>query len=633
MRQYRDEMRRMHPKEREAAGKAVLGMSASKAGRKFHYHLVRFSRDKAMQRSKIAVGDLILVSKKDPLRSDLSGTVVKRGKRFIEAAFENPLPKWAFKSALRLDLYMNDIPYKRMREFLQRFEALEGKDFLKALLTGRRKQQPATYEAFTPFDSRLNESQKQAVGKVLGSRDLFLIHGPPGTGKTSTLCEAARQCAARGEQVLITADSNIAADTILEKLVDSGVRSCIRVGHPARILEHLEHHSLAALFERHDRQETLRSLQEECNGRLEQRNAYIKPTPGRKRGMSENRIKTLAAKNASQRGVDAATMRSMARWLAYNEKVDTLMNKIRDLENMILNNIIDSMDVVVTTNSMAASDLLEDRTFDVALIDEGSQQIEPSTLIPLQKAKRWIMAGDHMQLPPTVVSREASALEKTLFERFMHESSDNAVMLQTQYRMNDTLLEFIKREFYGNRLRSDPGVAAITPRQLCAKLDWEIITVIDTSGSEEQKSGNEHSYRNEREADAVLHRVKQMVDAGVDAEAIGVITFYQGQVKMLDKIFQKHGLSVEVNSVDGFQGREKEIIVLSTVRSNEKGKIGFLKDYRRLNVAISRAKRKLVVAGALQTLQNDPLYGRWIAALKGSKNCVIKPPPGEGAEG
>jgi predicted DNA helicase len=320
-------------------------------------------------------------------------------------------------------------------------------------------------------------------------------------------------------------------------------------------------------------------------------------------------------------------MKSMARWILLNREIDQRIKKVKEAETEVLRELIEEADVVISTNSMVKSELLEGFHFDVAVIDEGSQQVEPSTLISIMKADRFYMAGDHRQLPPTVVSEEAKELERTLFERLIERHPELSTMLQIQYRMNEKIMEFPNREFYEGKLKAAPEVKDRTLKDFNLKktskfaevLNPEVpLSFLDTSqinAPEFQPEGST-SYENFEEAKLSVELALELHRMGLSGKDIGIITPYAAQVKLIKQLLAERNFKVEVNSVDGFQGREKEVIIVSFVRSNDEREIGFLKDLRRLNVAITRPRRKLILIGNANTLSSHPVYEKLIDYVK-----------------
>lgn len=623
-----EEIRRLSGKERELLGRAILDLKGTKAGTKFHLHLVRFWREKPID-TEISTGDIVLVSKGNPLKSDLIGTVVKITEKTITVAFDNRPPSWVYKKGVRIDLYVNDITFKRMEENLQELRHAQGRQReLRNKIIGIWEPEKVKGNLdFEVKDERLNENQRKAVSLALGVPDFFLIHGPPGTGKTSTITELIVQLVDKGDKVLATADSNVAADNILLNLSKYKDLKLVRIGHPARVLEELERFSIYALFEENPRSLKVKEGWEKVRELIKKREAFTKPVPSLRRGMSDEEIVYFGKKGKSFRGIPKKVMRSMAQWILTNYEIDVRIKALKEEEERIYREIIAEADVVISTNSMVKSELLEGFHFDVAVIDEGSQQVEPSTLIPIMKADRFFIAGDHKQLPPTVVSQEAKELERTLFERLIENQKDLSLMLTVQYRMNEKIMEFPSKEFYEGKLVAAEEVKGRTLSDLGVKepesfkevLSPEVpLAFVDTSlinAYEFQPKGST-SYENYEEAKIAVELAFHLHRMGLSREDIGIITPYSAQVKLIKELLLEKGLKVEVNSVDGFQGREKEVIIVSFVRSNDEGEIGFLKDLRRLNVAITRPKRKLIAIGNSKTLSTYPTYGRFIDYVK-----------------
>ena len=621
------EIRSLSGREREFYGRAVLGLRGRSAGRKFDLWIYRFGRDRLID-TEIGSGDIVLISRGEPLKSDLTGTVMVVAKNYIEVALAQKAPPWVKQEGVRLDLFVNDVTFKRMETNLEAMRHLEAprarlRDIVLELADPVRPGQIS----FEPGNRRLNTTQQEAVATALGARELALIHGPPGTGKTTTVVETIVQLVRRGKKILAAADSNVAVDNMLARLVVIEGIEAVRVGHPARIDETLVRHSLLYKVELDPRTAQVKKMLEEARKLVEARNEHSKPTQARLRGMSKERVKTLAASGRSYRGVDLKTIQSMARWIKEDEKVERYYENIRELERAVVRDILEKADVVLSTNGMVGSEALEGIYFDAAVIDEASQQMEPSTLLPMMRAPRAILAGDHKQLPPTVVS-ELDLLKRSLFERLMARERTPQRMLTVQYRMNETIMEFPNRLMYEGRLKAHESVARRTLTLAKAPEDPAAADLLaperpvifaDTSACDAAEVLPERStsYENPFEAEKVADWVETLVRCGVAEEAIGVITPYLSQVKRIRSLLQERGVSAEVKSVDGFQGREKEVIFISFVRSNLAREIGFVKDRRRLNVAMTRARTKLVMIGDMQTLgANDPFdaLDAWLAA-------------------
>ena len=624
----RREMRRLSGREREKLGRAILGLNGKVVGEELGYFLVRYGRDREIK-TEISVGDLVVISKRDPLKSDLVGTVVEKGKRFITVALET-VPEWALRG-VRIDLYANDITFKRWIENLNNLRE-SGKKALEFYL-GLREPEEDQQVDFTPFDTGLNASQRGTISKALGSPDFFLIHGPFGTGKTRTLAELIRQEVGRGHKVLATAESNVAVDNIVERLANSGIR-VVRIGHPSRVSKNLHETTLAYLITQHELYGELRELRVIGQNLKEKRDTFTKPAPKYRRGLSDREILRLASKGIGTRGVPARLIREMAEWIKLNEQVGKTFEDAKKLEERIAREILREADVILTTNSSAGLEVVDYVSYDVTVIDEATQATIPSVLIPINRTKRFVLAGDHKQLPPTILSEKAKELSKTLFEGLIERYPNKSAMLTVQYRMNERLMEFPSREFYGGRVMADERVRKVTLADLGVEASvsedvWKeilipenVLVFIDTAGREDrferQRRGSE-SRENPLEAKLVKETVERLLGMGVRPEWMGVITPYDDQRDLISSLLPEE---VEVKTVDGYQGREKEVIILSFARSNERGEIGFLRDLRRLNVSLTRAKRKLILIGDSSTLSVHPTYKRLVEFVRERETMV-----------
>ena len=600
-------------KEREKKGRAILGLKASFLGTIIGDFLVyRFYRDD-MPDHQINVGDVVLVSRKHPLKDGVEGTVFEKGKYFLTVVFSQKLPpakKW------RIDLFVNDITFKRMLGSLEFFE--KGYSLYdEKIILGHKK--PEVCEENLEFvNQNLNQFQKEAVKRAVCSPQLFLIHGPPGTGKTTTLIEAIIQHIKKGQKILATADSNTAVDNIVEGLLKYDV-NVVRIGHPARLKKELLSVSLDAKVETHPKYTEIKNIEKKINKLKSLQENYLKPIPQRRRGLSYDEILKYAKAGKKVRGHKLETLKKMAEWIRLQKDIQKLVNQKKNLEEQIIEDILEKADVVCATNSGAGSDFLFEDIFDVIFIDEASQATEPSCLIPLIKGKKAILAGDHKQLPPTVLHPEAKGLSFTMFERFIKIYPDSAYMLRIQYRMNDLIKEFPSEEFYNGELVSAEEVKDRKLSDITGKTGKDPITddtpvvFIDTHGRflEKQKKGSRSKY-NPEEAKIVQLIINKLKELGVPPEDIGVITPYKDHEEYLKKLVP----DVEVKTVDGFQGREKEVIIISLVRSNPDEEIGFLDDLRRLNVALTRAKRKLIVIGDANTLSSNEIYKKFLQFVK-----------------
>ena len=613
------EIEHMSGQKREELGRAINKVKGKYMGKELGSQIVQFGRSERID-TEISVGDMVLVSTNNPLRSDLTGTVTEKGGKYIKIAFDKRIPKWALKKKVRLDLYANDVTFRRMEDNLRNL-SLKGKNALEYSLKKRNPQKNKAVPYISYIDESLNDSQKRAIENALSCQNFFLIHGPFGTGKTRTLVELISQEIRQNHKVLATAESNAAVDNILERLMENKKLSLTRLGHPQRVSKHNITQTLAYKAENHELNEKIRKIHKKIDKLFEKRSVFTKPTPQYRRGYGDHDILYNASKGKGGRGISAEKMKSMAKWIEISQQIDEEHDEIKRIENRMINDIIDKSDVILSTNSSAALEAIAKTKFDVAVIDEASQATIPSVLIPISKAHRFILAGDHKQLPPTIISEQAMELENTLFESLIEKYPFKSQLLNVQYRMNRLLMKFPNREFYNNGLKSDASVDEITMGDIISGDDEDALLFLDTSQVDDY--GESHirdskSIVNRLEAKIATGIAQDYITAGVESEDIGIISPYADQVKIMQEM-----TDVEVKTIDGFQGREKEIIIISTVRSNEWGNIGFLSDLRRLNVAITRAKRKLIIIGNKETLKNNPTYSRLIEFVEDEDLLVI----------
>ena len=548
--------------------------------------------------ARMQPGDIVRVVPQNPAdaRRDArasaappTGIVWKRTPRSIAVAFDDTLEESAGEGALRLDRVANDITYRRMRGALERLAgARSGRPAqLRDILLGERAPRFGAGGSFAPSNARLNPAQAEAVRFALDAQDAALIHGPPGTGKTTTVAELIKEAAARRERVLATAPSNVAVDNMTETLAGSGVR-VVRVGHPARLLPGVVALSLDAQVASHPLTKAARDVRREL----------------------ARMLKRL------RRERDRAARRAL------RDAMRGLRGEIDEIEAAAVKAVLDGADVILATCAGADDAVLARREFDLAVIDEAAQALEPACWIPILKSRRVVLAGDHRQLPPTIISREAErgGLGVTLFDRLMARAGPAlSRLLTTQYRMHRAIMEYPSRMLYEGRLEADAAVAGHLLRDLPGIARSEFaetpLRFIDTAGCgyDEETEPEGESKANAGEADLAARMVEDLAALGLPAGAIGVITPYSAQVRALRDRLAALGPDIEVDTVDGFQGREKEALVISLVRSNDRGEVGFLADVRRMNVAITRARRHLTVIGDSATVAREPFIAGFIA--------------------
>lgn len=509
-----------------------------------------------------------------------------------------------------VQLSFDETSYKLMFEALDRVMKAKNNRlaYLRDLFYSHQKAGRFSFEPMKfPW---LNPTQERAVNEVLWAKDVAIVHGPPGTGKTTTLVEAINETLMRESQVLVCAQSNMAVDWISEKLVDRGI-NVLRIGNPTRVNDKMLGFTYERRFESHADYPQLWAI----------RKAIRELRKNRKKG-SEN----------------------------YHQKMDRLKSRAAEIELRINAELFGEARVIACTLVGSAHHLLEGMKFGTLFIDEAAQALEAACWIPMKRANRVILAGDHCQLPPTVKSITAlrAGLGKTLMERIAENKPEVVTLLKIQYRMNDEIMRFSSDWFYGGKVESAPQI------KYRSVLDYDHpITWIDTSNEEnqitiegedapedsasassaasaanqnsdlnfkEQFVGESFGRINKAEAELTLLTLaeyftkiskRRVLEERID---VGIISPYRAQVQYLKKLIKKYEFFkpyrrlISVNTVDGFQGQERDVILISLVRSNDEGQIGFLKDLRRMNVAMTRARMKLIILGNKDTMTKHPFY-------------------------
>jgi predicted DNA helicase len=636
MERHEREIRETSGRERENMGRALLHLRGKDVGEDLGgKKMIKFSRNRKGEKlpeNELAIGDLVMLSKNDPLRDDNpTGTVAEQTNYSLTVAFDQQPGDFLFDKGLRMDLYVNDITYQRMLENLEKLPFHPNRDLVKKLI-GLTPIKEVEEPDRKISNGKLDVSQKIAASRAVNSEPFFCIHGPPGTGKTTTLAGAMEELVRQNEKVLATAASNTAVDNMVEFLIDRDI-DVVRVGHPARVTPYLRKVSLDYKVQENPKYRKSRDLIDKAKELQDEQDDYQFPSGRYRRGMSDSQIHQLANKGSGSRGVSRAKIKEMSAWLELQEEIDKLYDRSQQLEQEAIDEIIEDSDVVCTTNSTAGSDLLEGWKFDVAAIDEATQATEPSCLIPMNKANRVIMAGDHKQLPPTILSEEAKEdLQVTAFEKLVSREGDSITeMLLTQFRMNEKIMEYSDQAFYGGNLRADDSVAEHTLTEIIpeghglgsAEPSWlgealdpvQPVSFLDTVNlaAEERQRPGSTSRENPAEAEIVSQIAGRLLPQ-IPAKEIGIISPYDDQIDLLNS--QNDEENLEIKTVDGFQGREKEVIVISFVRSNENDQLGFLTDVRRLNVSLTRARRKLIMVGDSATLSTHETYKELIDFVK-----------------
>lgn len=499
------------------------------------------------------------------------------------------LPDWLHNGDIGVDIQFDDRTYLEMEKALK--QVMEAKSNrlaeLRSILMGL---QDAAYQPVSSTISlpSLNTSQFQAVQQVQASRDIAIIHGPPGTGKTTTLVQAIRVLCQTENTVLVTAPSNTAVDLLTERLADEGL-NVVRIGNISRVDESILQHTLEFQASKHPEMKMIKKVRVEAAD-TRRKIRRMKSKGGRKDWDLFRQLKTEA--------------RELSGWA-------------RRLEEQLVDQILDSAQVVTCTLVGSTQKVLGKRKFRTLVIDEAAQGLEPATWIPILRASKVVLAGDPFQLPPTVKSLEAKkeGFDITLLEKCI-QFLPKVSLLNTQYRMNEVIMNFSNQCFYKNVLKA---AASVRHHQLETS-DNDPMIFIDTAGCgfEEQINEEYQSRFNPDEFQILCEHLYQMIDAYDDKEMpkIALISPYREQVIYMKKMVKEDSrlsiIPMVINTIDGFQGQEKEVVYISLVRSNEKAEIGFLKDYRRMNVAMTRAKKQLIVVGDSATIGADKFYGDFL---------------------
>jgi ATP-dependent RNA/DNA helicase IGHMBP2 len=534
-------------------------------------------------------------------RPTLSGVItsVRRNKLLLATSKED-LPDWVHEGGkLGIDLTFDEVSYREMDYALGKVMGAYGDRLaeLRDILLGAK---PARFRSEKADDlfypSPLNESQLAAVRHVQAAQDVAIIHGPPGTGKTTTLVQAILETIRRERRVLVCAPSNTAVDLLTEKLAERGV-NVIRMGNPSRVSDLLLEHTLDAQVMAHKRYGELRAMRQTAEQYREE-----------------------ASKHTRHFGWEEREQRRHLK-----EEARALHQEADGLERYITEDLLEQVQVITCTLVGASNRNIRHLTYETVFIDEAAQALEPGCWIPIAKAGRVVLAGDHQQLPPTVKSEKAGALRETLFEKAIKRQPEASRMLEVQYRMHEQIMQFSSEQFYDGRLVAAPTVAHAGLDAYDIRFAPDLpVEFLDTAGfgMQEITIPESRSTANPEEADLLLKRLAQLLepydapDHENDPLSIGVIAPYRAQINYLkDAVEENDELSglllhrqLSIGTVDSFQGQERDIIAISLTRSNGHGEIGFLSDIRRMNVGMTRARKKLLLIGDSSTLGAHPFY-------------------------
>ncbi|XP_065611447.1 DNA-binding protein SMUBP-2 [Cyrtonyx montezumae] len=523
-----------------------------------------------------------------------TGIVTRVTSKAVTVAFEESrdgMLSVDHESSYRLLKLANDVTYNRIKKALNALKQYRGgpaSDLIDVLFFSLDPSPSGEAKPLKFYNDSLDASQREAVSFSLAQKELAIVHGPPGTGKTTTVVEIILQAVQQGLKVLCCAPSNVAVDNLVERLAGYKAR-ILRLGHPARVLEPIQQHSLDAVLARSDNAQIVADVRKDIDQAF---------------------AKSKKAQDKGERG-------------HFLSEIKALRKELKEREETAMTAALTHASVVLATNTGASSDgplkLLPENYFDLVVIDECAQALEASCWIPLLKAPKCILAGDHKQLPPTIISHKAAAkgLSLSLMERVMERYGGKVVrMLTVQYRMHEAIMQWASSEMYGSRLTAHPSVAQHLLRDLrgvtCTEETAIPLLLIDTAGCGllELEVEDEQSKGNPGEVQLAGLHIQALVEAGVKAQDIAVVAPYNLQVDMLREHLCHRYPELEIKSVDGFQGREKEAVILSFVRSNRKGEVGFLAEERRINVAVTRARRHVAIICDSRTVGSQAFLGR-----------------------
>ncbi|MEM7332190.1 MAG: AAA domain-containing protein [Chloroflexota bacterium] len=540
------------------------------------------NEQKSLPWSKLSVGTPIVLSAPTVSADDYQRGVISQMRRsFVEIVINQALHEaLADQPTLTISRSNDAVGRQRMVQALSKVASANHNRLaeIRDVILGEQDAYFVTETAVSDtILSPLNPSQQEALQHGMQAQDIALIHGPPGTGKTTTVVALIRAAIEAGEKVLACAPSHTAVDNLCESLVLAG-ENVLRLGHPARIADSLLPYTLDAQVAENDEYKLAKKLRKEAMGLKESAGKWRRAKPEK------------GAKQAMQ-------LESKA-----------MLKEARQLESRAVEQVLDRATVLLSTLTGIDSSLIGGRQFDLCVVDEAGQTTQAATWIPITRANRVVLAGDHCQLPPTILSKRAeeAGFGKSLLEMLMNQAGGAlSRQLIVQYRMNEAIMAFSSQTFYDNSLLAHESVKAHLLTDLANGngdgLLETAVTYIDTAGAsyDEELEQDGTSRLNPQEAQLIAKKAQQLFEAGLNPNQIGIITPYAAQVRLLRELL---GEEIEIFSVDGFQGREKEAILISLVRANENGDIGFLSETRRMNVALTRARRKLLVIGDSATI-------------------------------
>ncbi|GAB3959848.1 AAA domain-containing protein [Spirosoma harenae] len=538
----------------------------------------------------------VLFSNHDPKADRVEGTVSHQsGNRLKITLRTDELPDWSRDGKLGVEALFDDNSYDEMEGALKTANTLseKGNSKLISILTG---DQSPTFHPETPtlLLPKLNSSQVSAVGKILTANELAIVHGPPGTGKTTTLVQAIKAMYKQdNKKILVVAPSNTAVDLLSEKLHDEGL-NVLRVGNPARVSERLMALTL-------DHKVTEHPAMKEAKKLKKQANEY--------RNMAHKYKRNFGKAEREQRK-------------ALFDEAHRIMKEVANTEQYVIDDLIAKAQVITATLVGANHYTVRHLTYHTVVIDEAGQALEPACWIPILKAQKVVLAGDHCQLPPTIKSPEAArnGLATTLLEKCVTLHPEAVTLLDEQYRMHEYIMGYSSQVFYENKVKAHPSVASHSLFEGDTPLAF-----VDTAGCGFDEKLDGTSSTNPEEAALLMKHLTQLVAdlsqhySVENFPTIAVISPYKQQITILkEQLLQSselraYGDKISVNTIDSFQGQERDIVYISMTRSNAEGEIGFLSDVRRMNVAMTRARKKLIIVGDSATLASLPFYADFIS--------------------
>ena len=535
-----------------------------------------------------------LFSNHNPQHDRLHGTVAFASRNVLRISLRvDELPAWSRDGRLGVDLLFDENSYSEMHRALDEASQMltdpKRGTLVRQLLAESKPGENRS--AATPVyqNERLNASQNLAIAHILSEPPLSILHGPPGTGKTTTLIYAVQALLKqRSQQLLLVAPSNTAVDLLTERLDAAGI-SVVRIGNPVKVSDHLQELTLDARVDNHATRKTIKSLEKQARAYTDMAHKYK-----RNFGKAEREQRKALFDEARK----------------IRKEVDQLLD-------YIVQDVLTKAQVITATLVGAAHYTIRDRRYQTVIIDEAAQALEPACWIPILKADRVVLAGDHHQLPPTVKSSQQSTngLYHTLFEKLVTQHPAHVSLLDVQYRMNTQIMGYPSRTFYADRLRAASAVADRTLPD-----DDRPVMFIDTAGAGFDETVVDHSTSNKEEASFLCNHLASLFAnlrtplTDPDFPSIGIITPYRAQSLLLRTLIEQddrlhpYAKQLQVNTIDSFQGQEKDVIYISLTRSNPKQEIGFLADTRRMNVAMTRARKKLIVIGDSSTIGRHEFY-------------------------